>query len=410
MLGIVHACPGTLDADLFARWQAHLCGVCLTLRDGSGQLSRVLNNTDAVLVSVLTEAQYPGPAARSVAGPCPLRGMRSAAVVPATDASVRLAATASLTLAAAKAADVVGEVRFGLGGHGRGGVGLRTYAAGRLQRPLRRRALGDGEMAAALGAVDLLTDLAAQPAIEARVRSGDPLDAVTAPTARACGRVFAASAVLAGRPANAKPLRAIGEAFGTLAHLLDAVRDLEDDRRAGAFNPVTATGTGLDEVRRRCADLVRLVRHGVDGLTLHDPRLVRALLVDGTHRALHTAFAAHPARTAAAHTAAPGPPPAAPGENPPEDPDLRPPSADPAPPPPPPEFAEAAQRRSVRSALLPWIGVYCTGYACCADHENPCTGRQHPAGCGNCGSGTDCGGCCDCCDCCGGDGCCSCDC
>jgi hypothetical protein len=389
MFGVLHACRSTLDEDLFAQWQAHLCGLCLSLRDGSGQWSRALTNTDAVLVSVLTEAQYDGPALRSQAGPCPLRGMRPAAVVPAGDAAARLGATASLTLAAAKAGDVVGERA-----QGSAGPGMRGRAAAALYRPLRRRALADSEMAAAVGVVDLLTDLSSQAAVEVRVRPGDPLAVVTAPTARACGQVFATSARLAGRPANEAPLRALGAAFGALAHLLDAVADLEADRRSGAFNPITATGTTLAEVRRECLTLVRTVRERFDALDLRDGRLARAVLVDGSHAAVHRAFDTG-ARCAAPTQTYPGGQPPAPGETAPtEDPEAPLPPADPPEKPP--------QPRPFWQAVLPWVGVYCTGYACCADHENPCTGKQHQAGCSGCGNGncSGCDGCCDCCDCC----------
>jgi hypothetical protein len=38
---------------------AHLCGLCLTLRDLRGQNARFVTNYDGLLVSVLTEAQSP---------------------------------------------------------------------------------------------------------------------------------------------------------------------------------------------------------------------------------------------------------------------------------------------------------------------------------------------------------------
>ncbi len=391
MLGVLHACRSTLDDDLLTQWQAHLCGLCLTLRDGTGQLARTLVNTDAVLLSVLTEAQCDRPAPRTQAGPCPLRGMRTAAVVPASDLAVRLGATASLTLAAAKAGDVAAERAAGTGG--RGLTGLRGAAVGTLAGPLRRRAVADPVTASAVGVTAVLDDLDTQVAVEAAVRPGDPLAAVTAPTARACARMFATSARLAGRPANEAPLHELGAAFGALAHLLDAVEDLDADRRSGAFNPVLATGTPLSAVHRECRRLAAVVRDRFAELELVDGRLARTVLVDGTRRAVHQAFAGD--GTCATATQ-PDAPPAAPPVDPaaPTDPDT------PAEPPP----VKPPQPRPFWRALLPWVGVYCTGYACCADHENPCTGRQHPAGCtggcDGCSSCGDCDGCCDCCDCC----------
>jgi hypothetical protein len=378
MFGVVHACRRTLDDELFTQWQAHLCGLCLQLRDSRGQLSRALTNTDAIALSVLTEAQQATPAGRRTAGPCPLRGMRTARVVPAGSASTRLGAAASLTLAAAKAQDLRAERA-----HHLGMPTLRGRAGSALADPLRRRALADEPMARAMHAIDALDGLARQGAVEAAVRPGDSLLTVTAPTAAATAEIFAASATVAGRPENEPLLREMGSAFGTLAHLLDAVADLDDDRRTGSFNPITATGTPLEQVRHQCRRLVHRIRVTFDRLVLTDGRLARALLVDGTHAALHRAFDTTGATCAAPPPNWPGAPEQTPHKPPPPE------------PPKPPFWPN----------LLPWVGVYCTGYACCATHENPCTGRQHSGGCGGCdGSCCECGDCCDC-----GDGCC-CDC
>ncbi|MFZ2239873.1 MAG: DUF5685 family protein, partial [Gordonia amarae] len=111
MFGLLSPCRHTLDDDLLEQWRAHMCGLCVSLRDGHGQASRLTTNTDAIMVSVLTAAQSPAPTATTGVGRCPLRGMRTATVVAADDPGIRLATTTSLTLAAAKAADVVDEQR-----------------------------------------------------------------------------------------------------------------------------------------------------------------------------------------------------------------------------------------------------------------------------------------------------------
>ncbi|WP_420124089.1 DUF5685 family protein [Nakamurella sp.] len=419
MFGVVHACRHTLDDDLFAQWQAHLCGLCLELRDSRGQLARALTNTDAIALSVLTEAQQVRPAARRTAGPCALRGMRTAQVLPSGSAPTRLGATASLTLAAAKAQDLRAEHA-----HHLGLPTWRTRAGSALAEPLRRRALADAPMARALHAPDALDRLARQGEVEAAVRPGDPVLLVTEPTAEATAAIFAASAAVAGRAENEPALRELGAAFGTLAHLLDAVTDLDDDRRTGSFNPITATGTPLEQVRRECRRLVHRIRRAFDRLTLTDGRLARALLVDGTHAALHRAFEPGTAtcRTdlrAAATAGAPGggqpggapPDPTAPGPADPYGPGPAGPRWPGAPdslPDKPPVEPPQPPKPPFWPNLLPWIAVYCTGYACCASHENPCTGKQHAAGCSGCdGSCCDCADCCNCCD---GDCCCDCGC
>ena len=57
MRGIVRPCRHCLGPELHARWQAHLCGLCLTLRDVAGQPQRALTGYDVLLLSVLVEAQ-----------------------------------------------------------------------------------------------------------------------------------------------------------------------------------------------------------------------------------------------------------------------------------------------------------------------------------------------------------------
>ncbi|MEV5905328.1 DUF5685 family protein, partial [Streptomyces sp. NPDC052127] len=83
MFGIVRPCSHRLGEGLKTQWMAHLCGLCLALRGDHGQFARVVTNYDGLLISVLTEAQadrVPADGWRRTAGPCPLRGMRTASV------------------------------------------------------------------------------------------------------------------------------------------------------------------------------------------------------------------------------------------------------------------------------------------------------------------------------------------
>ncbi|MBK3638438.1 hypothetical protein JHN52_37400, partial [Streptomyces sp. MBT97] len=83
VFGIVRPCTHRLGEGLKAQWMAHLCGLCLALRGDHGQFARVVTNYDGLLISVLTEAQAERAGAggrRRTAGPCPLRGMRTASV------------------------------------------------------------------------------------------------------------------------------------------------------------------------------------------------------------------------------------------------------------------------------------------------------------------------------------------
>src|SRR5215467_6989363 len=98
MFGIVRPCRHRLHGRLFGEWTAHLCGLCLTLRDLHGQSARLVTNYDWLLVSVLTQAQSPAVAP-----------YRTADVVDACAVGAKLAASVSLVLAAGKIRDHVAD-------------------------------------------------------------------------------------------------------------------------------------------------------------------------------------------------------------------------------------------------------------------------------------------------------------
>ncbi|GAA2393711.1 hypothetical protein GCM10010420_18360 [Streptomyces glaucosporus] len=410
MFGIIRPCRHRLDEGQRAAWTAHLCGLCLALRGDHGQFARVVTNYDGLVVSVLTEAQVPRPAGgrgalRRTAGPCPLRGMRTASV--ARGEGARLAAAVSLVLASAKVRDHVAD--------GDGLLARRPVAAA-----ARRVAAGWDRAGARTGSelgfdTSVLTEaVERQPLVEAAVGPGTPLPAVTGPTETATAAAFAHTAVLAGRPGNAAPLAEAGRLFGRLAHLLDAVEDLAADEEAGAWNPIAVTGTPLPEVRRLCDDAVHGVRLALRDVEFADEEgaaLVRALLGRELRHAVDRAFAAGsagPSRTGAPRPGAPypgapypgGPYPGAPYPGGPF----------------PPQPGGPRRRRGPVAGCAVWSALFCTGQICCrAEYDDPWEERKregwcHSCDCSGCG---DCGSCCDCCNCCsqeGGCDCCDCDC
>jgi hypothetical protein len=116
--------------------------------------------------------------------------------------------------------------------------------------------------------------------------------ALTAPAEEAVAAAFAHTAVLAGRPGNAAALAEAGRFFGRIAHLLDAVEDRAGDDARGAFNPLTATGTGPEEARRLCEDAVHGLALALREAELTERHLVETLLVTEVTRALDRAFTA----------------------------------------------------------------------------------------------------------------------
>ncbi|MFH9176077.1 DUF5685 family protein [Streptomyces albogriseolus] len=382
MFGIVRPCRHRLGEKLTAQWTAHLCGLCLALRGDHGQLARIVTNYDGLLISVLTEAQADpgGGTGRRIAGPCPLRGMRTASVAQGEGA--RLAAAVSLVLASAKVRDHVTD-----------GDGLLA------RRPVAlaaRRVAASWDRAGARTGSDVGFDTAVlvdavdrQTGIESLAGPGTPVLAVTEPTETATAAAFAHTAVLAGRPHNAGPLAEAGRLFGRLAHLLDAVEDREADAASGAWNPLTATGTSLDEARRLADDAVHGIRLALREVEFTDGSLAHRLLVhelpDSVRRAFGTPSCAH-----GSHPYAPPGAPGAPGGLTPPGPPRR-------------------DRRGLLAGCAVWLGLACTCQLCCGTYEDPWA-RERKEGClNNCDC--DCCECCDCCSCCGEDGCCGgCDC
>ncbi|MEU1983692.1 DUF5685 family protein [Nocardia sp. NPDC019395] len=382
-------------------WQSHMCGLCLGLRDGGGQLARAATNTDAIVLSLLTEAQADTPAPRRTAGPCPLRGMRTARVPVGASAPVRLAATASLLLGSAKVQDHIddGDTRP------------------RLHRPMRRVATswsaGAHAHAADIGLdiEPLVAAIEAQADTEYRIAAApgpfgrSDLDDLTVASSRCAAEFFAHTAVLAGRPDNADPLRTAGAEFGRIAHLADALTDYTADAAADRFNPLAATATPPTEAYDLIRESDRSLRESLRTAGLARVPSLRWALLDPLTTALRRLggiVAAPAGASTGCAVSGPG------ARN----------STDQGP------FAPPRRPGAGESIQL-IFAQYCTGYACCADHTNPCSGEQRGSwfsrgcDCGNCGDcasccpdcgggdGGDGGGCCECCECCE---CCDCSC
>lgn len=277
MFGIIRPCRNRLGAELRSAWLAHLCGMCLSLRDEHGHLARFVTNYDGLLISVAVEAQ--SAVSRRTAGPCALRGMKSADV--AIGSGARLAASVSLVLASLKIDDHVDD--------GDGLAGRVGWAGRRVARRWADKGIGT---ASDLGfdASVMIETVRRQPLVEAAAGLGSSVLAVTEPTEIATGFAMAQTAVVAGRPGNAEPMREVGRLFGRVAHLIDAVEDLEEDRASGAWNPLLATGTSVEEAHRLCLDALTGIRLALDEVEFTDGRLVHKLMVHELEEAVIRAF------------------------------------------------------------------------------------------------------------------------
>ncbi|MER6354464.1 DUF5685 family protein [Streptomyces sp. NPDC001634] len=382
MFGIVRPCRHRLSEGLRTQWMAHLCGLCLALRGDHGQFARIVTNYDGLLISVLTEAQAERTTGwRRTAGPCPLRGMRTASV--AQGEGSRLAAAVSLVLASAKVRDHVAD---GDGLLARRPVALaaRRVAASWGRAGARTGSVVGFDTAVLVDAVDR------QVGIEALAGPGTPILTVTEPTETATAAAFAHTAVLAGRPGNAEPLAEAGRLYGRLAHLLDAVEDRETDTASGAWNPITATGTSLEEARRLADDALHGIRLALREVEFEDGRLAHVLLAHELRRSVDRAFGTE--SCGHAPEGAFGPPPQL-------------------------DEPPTPHKRGFLTGCAVAVGLCCTCQVCCADEfEGPWSRKKREGWCNDCdcdcGDCGDCGDCCDCCNCCGNccSGCDGCDC
>jgi hypothetical protein len=285
--GILRPCRHQLDGPLREQWRAHLCGLCLTLRDEAGQSARVLTGYDVLLLSVLVEAQA-GACRRSQAGACPLRGMRPASVVSSDTPAMQLSAAGALLAGSAGLVDKVADHDLP---RVLGPVAQR--AAGRLQRTGERLA----------GTVQLPADAmtsATRAAAATETRHDATLAELLAPTGAAVAQLFAHTATVAGRPENADALRRAGDAFGRLVHLADARSDLRADVAHDAFNPLVATRTSPETAYALARSLQQTVTAAVDELSLVDPRLLRTMLGPVLDRAVRRLAPAAPSAAGAA--------------------------------------------------------------------------------------------------------------
>ncbi|WP_406328850.1 DUF5685 family protein [Streptomyces sp. NBC_00203] len=413
MFGIVRPCSHRLGEGLKTQWMAHLCGLCLALRGDHGQFARIVTNYDGLLISVLTEAQAERATGwRRTAGPCPLRGMRTASVAQGEGA--RLAAAVSLVLASAKVRDHVAD-----------GDGL--LARKPVALAARRVAASWGKAGARTGS-DVGFDTAVlvdavdrQLGIEALAGIGTPLLTVTEPTETATAAAFAHTAVLAGRPGNAEPLAEAGRLFGRLAHLLDAVEDKETDAASGAWNPLTATGTPPAEARRLADDALHGIRLALREVEFTDGKLAHLLLAHELGRSVDRAFGT--SGCGHSHESSPGGssegspegsfgPPQQGGPYSPQSPqgpyDPRNPYAGGGNP-----FGGGPSfqppgpgKRGFWAGCAAAIGLCCTCKVCCADEFEGPWSRKKREGClSNCDCDCNCCEACECCECCE---CCSC--
>lgn len=252
-----------------AAYRVHMCGLCHALGDDYGLPYRMLTTHDTILLNLLTTAQQPD-AQPVIMRRCPMNPLRH--VPTHQNTASTFAAAISVRLAKVSVQDDIDD------GDGRGLIG--RLAALMLNRPEHTAAERLNALGFDASPIDTLPQ--AQTHAE-RAPNGNP----AAPTAHAAAALFTATAHTAGIPANGPQLAVVGGHYGTYMYLADAYRDLADDLRKGAFNPLRAfvdglalNGDGQQWLRAQLETARDGMASAIAGVQLHrDADTVRYLLL-----------------------------------------------------------------------------------------------------------------------------------
>jgi hypothetical protein len=223
-----HTCR--LGCDRAHEYQQFYCGLCKSLGDSFGTLTRALLNYDAVFLALVADGLVETAAAPDRCR-CPLLPVTFRPTVRPDSPAMRYAAAMQMLLSDQWLADRAEDGR-------RVAQAARPLLSGKVEAA---RAI-----LAELGIS--LDDLEGFEHRQARCE----IPGVTAPreaaepTASALAVVFERMALLPGVPAETRlpearaALAAFGRHLGSVIYLIDALDDLEKDHLGGAFNPCLA--------------------------------------------------------------------------------------------------------------------------------------------------------------------------
>ena len=211
-----------------------------------GRLSSLLTNYDItfwLLMASALEQRLPSEIEQRA---CTALPFRKVPVRPLSPALSKTMASLNLVLVESKATDDLQD-----GDRLKAGMARALYGQRFAKARHHLRAVGFPlETLTELPTAQLLAEQEPKPT----------LAALSAPTARALGEVFAAIATHHQQPELDKPLRAFGSTLGRFLYLWDALEDLPKDSKRKTFNAINAACGGyLHEVETSLrADLDRL--------------------------------------------------------------------------------------------------------------------------------------------------------
>lgn len=225
-----HTCR--VGCDRRHEYEALYCGLCKSLGDHFGTLSRGLLSYDAVFLALVADGLVEVEAAPDRCR-CPLLPVTFRPTVRPDSTAMRYAAAMQMLLCDQWLADRAADGR-------RAARTARPLLSGKVQTAQAIL----GELGISLADLDGFEDRQARCEVPGET---GPREAAE-PTAGALALVFGRMALLPGiAPAAATPearaaLEAFGRHLGVAIYTIDALDDLEKDHGAGAYNPCLVRG------------------------------------------------------------------------------------------------------------------------------------------------------------------------
>ncbi len=273
MFGLIKGCH--LNCTEKQIWTAHMCGLCLALKENHGQLSRLATNSDAVLLSVLCEAQSPDMFPR-IRHSCAFHNFRKKDIVETGNMASQYAAAISVLIGASKIVDHIIDKdtwirffpnffssiasRWNRAAHGIGkGLGFNTQSVeSRIKLQLNREQQQNKDFVFYSYAIE-----------------------------EASAETCSFTADISGCLQNKKILYHVGQMFGRIIYLLDNYRDYACDTAHNKFNALAKCYPKYevqDQARKLFIQAHSKLRHYIGQLKLSHPDMVYGLFIHKLER------------------------------------------------------------------------------------------------------------------------------
>jgi len=223
MFGMLHPCLSSLQPAERERYQRYYCGLCQSVGEDYGLWQRALQSSDAVFLSLLADSLVADSASASAGRTrCPVMPLRHRETLQG--GALQCASAVQVHLVDQRLADHEAEGQW----------------LGAARPVMSRSAARAWEVLASLGMELRAHEALAETQLDVEADCSDPAQAA-APTAAALSDAFGDLANLPGAEhitqAHREALARLGGALGRTIYLIDALEDLEEDLRGGAFNP-----------------------------------------------------------------------------------------------------------------------------------------------------------------------------